>query len=219
MNRNAAPHTAPSRTRPAKSLGLIVHLLQAAGTRHQLASAIRADVVHGGRAIDAERAFVATNERDTMICERGTAALALAPHLQAHRAVPALRSCSSKRSLRCSPPLNPPSVPSAAMTRWQGTTTGRTLRALALPTALAAPGRPSASATSPYDLVSPNGMRVNSIQTAFCHSEPANASGTSKVLRRPLTYSASSFRTPAVLISSVSTAYPSSSKSTSMTGP
>src|SRR5919112_381959 len=42
-------------------------------------------------------------------------------------------------------------------------------------------------------------MRVNSIQTAFCHTEPTNASGTSKVLRRPLTYSANSLRTPAVL--------------------
>ena len=44
-------------------------------------------------------------------------------------------------------------------------------------------------------------MRVSSVHTSFCHSEPENATGTSKVLRRPFAYSDSSLRTPAVLVS------------------
>ncbi len=71
------------------------------------------------------------------------------------------------------------------MTLWHGTTTGSRLVALARPTALAAPGRSSLSALSPYDRVSPYGMSVSSRHTAFCHPDPTNANGNPNSRRSP----------------------------------
>jgi hypothetical protein len=45
--------------------------------------------------------------------------------------------------------LNPPIVPPAASTRWQGITSGSGLRRIACPTARAAPALPARRASSP----------------------------------------------------------------------
>ena len=47
--------------------------------------------------------------------------------------------------------------PSAATTRWHGTTIGNGFCPSARPTACAAPGSPIRVATSPYEIVSPGG--------------------------------------------------------------
>ena len=61
----------------------------------------------------------------------------------------AARSCESNASFSANPPPNPVRLPSAPITRWQGTTSAMGLLAFAMPTARAAPGRPIALAISP----------------------------------------------------------------------
>ena len=67
------------------------------------------------------------------------------------RFTPASRAAmarAARRSAYVEPPY-PPSVPSPAMTRWQGIRIGSGLRPIAPPTACAAPGRPIRRASSP----------------------------------------------------------------------
>ena len=99
---------------------------------------------------ESQRAFVAADESDAPVLERSVAAFRQTRHnLQAHRspARATLRSMLEQTFLEVQPSRSkPPSVPSAAMTRWQGTTKQRGGPGRwALPTALAAPGRPRAS--------------------------------------------------------------------------
>ena len=61
----------------------------------------------------------------------------------------AARSCESNASFSANPPPNPVRLPSAPITRWQGTISAMGLLAFAMPTARAAPGRPIALAISP----------------------------------------------------------------------
>lgn len=64
-------------------------------------------------------------------------------------------------------------------------------RLFALPTARLAAGRPIAAASSPYERVTPYGMRSSACQTRRWKPLPSGASGRSNTVRSPAKYARS----------------------------
>lgn len=79
--------------------------------------------------------------------------------------------------------------PELGTTRWHGMMIGMTFSAHTVPTARYALGEPTASATSPYVLVSPYGMSCSASSTATLNSVPPYDRGRSNPLRLPERYS------------------------------